>query len=100
MGVAFRLMCGTSKQIIGVQGAVGVNYAIHAPIVPWYHWHLGSLKNLFIESGGDYEVRKSAESLDYENVACGGLLTQERPRPARLCDIFGYEGVVIALAVA
>ena len=29
----------------------------------------------------------------------GGCLTQERPRPGRLCDIFSDERVVIPLAV-
>ena len=29
----------------------------------------------------------------------GGYLTQERPRPGRLCDIISDEGIVITLAV-
>jgi hypothetical protein len=64
-------MRGTVEYFIGVQRAIRVEYAIHAPIVPRDHWYLVPLEDLLIESNGDCGERESVISHRLGLGQCG-----------------------------
>ena len=65
----------------------------------WSLWRTCSVRARATAKKGERRDQRETETWVGTMWFGGGCLTQERPRPGRLCDIFSDERVVITLAV-